>query len=291
MADWLDALRAFDEAGRLAVLVTVLSARGSTPREAGCKMVVGADSLHGTIGGGNLEYQSLNVARALLSDPPAAPVLRDFPLGPALGQCCGGHASVLFEVIRPPSWHVALFGAGHVGQALVRLLGTLPCRVAWIDPRADAFPPDIPPNIRRVPAEHPAEQIALLPPGAVVLVMTHDHGLDLRIVTAALAREDLAAVGLIGSETKRARFVRRLQQSGLSPEAVSRLICPIGLPGIGGKLPAEIAVAVAAQLLHMRGSMRVPDGMPQKRPTLADSALAHACGAPDCSCAPTEPVR
>lgn len=259
MAEWLDALGQFDRDGRPAVLVTVLSARGSTPREAGAKMVVTEDTLHGTIGGGNLEFQCQLIARDMLAGIATAPVSHDFPLGPALGQCCGGHASVLFEPIRPPSWKIALFGAGHVGRALVRLLGTLPCRVTWIDPRADAFPAEHPANVRVVVADSVADRIAALAPATTVLVMTHDHALDFDIVAAALARDDLASVCLIGSATKRVRFVRRLAQRGLAPSAIERLVCPIGVPGAGGKLPAEIAVAVAAQLLQIRDGMHVTD--------------------------------
>lgn len=250
MQTWLDALTALDRAGEASVLVTVFSARGSTPREAGCKMVVTRDALFGTIGGGNLEFACVDAARDML-DGGNAPVVRDFPLGPALGQCCGGHVSVLFEPMRPARLHVALFGAGHVGRALVRLLGDLPLRVTWIDSRPDAFPLGSPGNVASVFAADPAAQVALLPAGTLVLVMTHDHQIDFSIVAAALARDDFAGVGLIGSATKRARFVRRLGLQRLEAAAIGRLICPIGIPGIGGKLPAEIAIAVAAQILQL----------------------------------------
>jgi xanthine dehydrogenase accessory factor len=147
--------------------------------------------------------------------------------------------------------HVALFGAGHVGRALVRLLGDLPLRVTWIDSRPDAFPAGSPSNVVSVFAADPAAQVERLPAGTLVLVMTHDHQIDFGIVATALARNDLAGVGLIGSATKRARFVRRLALRGLDAAAIGRLICPIGIPGIGGKLPAEIAIAVAAQILQL----------------------------------------
>ena len=140
MSDWLEALRKLEQEGTPSVLVTLLAARGSTPRGPGSKMVVSETGRHGSIGGGNLEFQSERIARELLADPAAVPVLRDFPLGPELGQCCGGSVRVLFEPMRPPSWQIALFGAGHVGQALVRLLGALPCHVTWIDSRPGALP-------------------------------------------------------------------------------------------------------------------------------------------------------
>lgn len=252
-ADWLAALAALHRQGQPAVLVTLLAVRGSTPREAGCKMVVSADATHGTIGGGNLEFQSLRRAREMLATPADGPVVAEFPLGPALGQCCGGHASVLFEAVSAPAWHIALYGAGHVGRALAALLGTLDCRVTWIDSRPAEFPSVLPGNVTVAHDLPPAE----LPPGTCVLVMTHDHALDFDLVAAALPRAELPFVGLIGSETKRARFVSRLAKAGLPADAIRRLTCPIGLPGTGDKAPAEIAIAVAAQLLQIRKAVTV----------------------------------
>ncbi|HUZ65496.1 MAG TPA: xanthine dehydrogenase accessory protein XdhC [Acetobacteraceae bacterium] len=256
MTAWVQALARCADAGMPAVLVTVLSVRGSAPREAGCKMVVTGEELHGSIGGGTLEHRCAAIARDLLAAPPPGPVLRDFPLGPALGQCCGGQVSVLFETVEPASWRIVLFGAGHVGRALVRLLADLPCRVDWIDPRPDIFPAGPSANITPRQATDPAALVPDLPAGCTVLVMTHDHQLDYAIISAALRRPDLGWIGLIGSATKRARFSGRLARGGLDPDAIARLVCPIGLPGTGGKLPAEIAIAVAAQLLQIRGSVR-----------------------------------
>jgi xanthine dehydrogenase accessory factor len=255
MAAWLETLRALEQEGTPAVLVTVLAVRGSTPREAGCKMVVTAEAAHGTIGGGNLEFSSIALARSLLAGGGPAPLVREFPLGPELGQCCGGHASVLFETIFPTSWRIAVFGAGHVGRALVGLLGTLDCRAQWIDSRADAFPETVAANVEKVVDAVPADRVKKLAAGAFALVMTHDHALDFEIVAAALPRGDLPYVGLIGSETKRARFVSRLRRAGLPAEAIRRLVCPIGVDGAGGKAPAEIAIAVAAQLLQTRDAL------------------------------------
>jgi xanthine dehydrogenase accessory factor len=255
MAAWLETLRALEQEGTASVLVTVLAVRGSTPREAGCKMVVTEDAAHGTIGGGNLEFQSIALARTMLAGGGPVPLVREFPLGPDLGQCCGGHASVLFEAIRPATLHMALFGAGHVGRALVRLLGTLDCRVQWIDSRDNVFPATLPANVATLLDPAPVERVGKLPAGAFVLVMTHDHSLDFELVAAALPRTDLPYVGLIGSETKRARFVSRLRRAGLTAEAIRRLVCPIGVEGAGGKAPAEIAIAVAAQLLQTRDAL------------------------------------
>ncbi len=270
---WLDALTALDRADEAGVLVTVVTARGSTPREAGCKMVVTATAQHDTIGGGNLEFTCVTAARAILGGE-GEPVLRSFPLGPGLGQCCGGHVTVLFEPIgsaRPP---VAVFGAGHVGRAVAAVLAGLAMRVTLIDTRPEALA-DAPAGVRVCLTADPARAVAALPGGRFVLVMTHDHQLDFDIVAAALPRTDLAAVGLIGSATKRARFLARLRRIGLSDTALDRLICPIGLAGVGGKRPAEIAIAVAAQLLARQLN-------PRPRP---EPIIELACGA---ACTRTE---
>jgi xanthine dehydrogenase accessory factor len=282
MAAWLEALGAAERDNQPAVLVTVLAAKGSTPREAGAKMVVSADGLAGTIGGGNLEYQCEAAARLLLTAGAEGPSTQDFPLGPTLGQCCGGHVTVLFEVLRPPKLQIGLFGAGHVGKALIKILADLPCRVSWIDPRPEALPANLPPHVTPVRIAQPAQAVAALPPGSLVLVMTHDHQLDFEIVAAALQRPDLLAVGLIGSDTKRARFLSRLARLDIATE---KLICPIGLPGIDGKEPAVVAVSVAAQILQMqpRVSQRSAAPMP---PIQVGS---RNCG--DCVCPPVEARR
>ena len=279
MPAWLDALAALDHSGEPCVLVSVISARGSAPREAGVKMVVSMTRSWDTIGGGNLEYQSILDARAILRGDGVAPSQRDFPLGPALGQCCGGATTVLFEPIRPPSWTVALFGAGHVGRAVARLLGDLPCRLLWFDARADIFPDTIPSNTR-LRRSTEVSDMAGLPPGATVLIMTHDHGTDFALSEAALRRGDLRFVGTIGSETKRARFVSRLRRAGLGEPMLERLHCPIGLPGVGTKLPAEIAIAVAAQILAARETpVKAPDAMAVAP---AEGATASGCATPGC---------
>ncbi len=268
---WLRTLAGHERDGTAAVLVTLLRVRGSAPREAGTKMVVSGDALDGTIGGGALEHACVAISRDLLERADAEPVLREFPLGPALGQCCGGHVSVLFEPVLPAAWTVAVFGAGHVGRALVGLLAALPCRVLWRDGRGGMFPHDLPVHVATS-----AGGIDTVPPRASVLVMTHDHQVDFELTEAALRRSDLAFVGLIGSDTKRARFVSRLRRGGLSDAAISQLVCPVGLPGAGGKLPAEIAIAVAAQLLQVRdaGATQKREAEPAMRETVRDMACA-----------------
>ena len=245
--DWLTALATARDAGDPCVLVTVAEAQGSTPRAAGTKMVVFPDRFVGTIGGGTLEHKALEIARRMLDEARGMSELREFPLGPAIGQCCGGHASLLFEPMRPEADTLLLFGAGHVGKALVSVLADLPFRVRWIDERADEFPTDVPANIRIEVTDRPAEAVATAPAGAFFLVTTHSHALDFRVTEAVLRRGDFAYAGLIGSRTKRARFEKGFRKLGV--ESAS-LVCPIGIDGISGKHPKTIAVAVAAQLLQ-----------------------------------------
>jgi xanthine dehydrogenase accessory factor len=260
MSGWVADLARLAEAGTPAVLVTVLTTAGSSPREAGAKLVVSAGGCSGTVGGGHLELTAIEMARDLLAaeaEGPAAqagPLVREFALGPGLGQCCGGTVTLLLELVAPPPWRIALFGAGHVGRAVVRLLAELPCRVEWVDERPEAFPEVVPPNVRRTVSDAPDEVLARLPPGCDVLVMTHSHQLDQAIVEAVLGWGRQRFLGLIGSATKRARCLARLERRGLPEAARARLTCPIGLPGVGGKRPAEIAIAVAAQLLQLEGA-------------------------------------
>ena len=288
---WLRGLTEAERTGEASVLVTVVTARGSTPREAGCKMVVTARDQYDTIGGGNLEFTSVAAARDMLRGT-AGPTLRDFPLGPELGQCCGGHVTVLFEPMRPDPLHVALFGAGHVGRALVGLLGGLRLRVTWIDTRPDALA-DAPRGIATSLTGDPAKEVASQPAGTFVLVMTHDHQIDFEIVVQSLARTDLAGVGLIGSRTKRARFASRLARLGVPSDAISGLICPIGVPGAGARSPAEIAISVAAQILQVRERVREANTRPMTVKTQVQDTGIHAvapCGGCAGPCHVTEPA-
>lgn len=255
-------------AGHRAVDVQVLAARGSTPRPAGTRMLVGSDALLGTIGGGHLELQALRAARAWLQQ--GGPVdnheVRDLelPLGPALGQCCGGHVTLRMQALsarslvswpRPrPRFFLQLHGAGHVGRAVIKLLADIDCVVQWVDEREDEFPPltgQEPTHIRRLCVDTPEAEVPLAPPGAAYLVMTHRHDLDERITEAILRRGDFSYCGLIGSQTKRAKFEHRLGARGLAPELLARMTCPVGLAGIEGKEPAVVAVGVVGQLLGL----------------------------------------
>jgi xanthine dehydrogenase accessory factor len=264
MTDWLAALARLQAAGEPACLVTVAATQGSTPREAGARMVVSLDAADGTIGGGQLEHQALAIAREMLAAD-APPRQERFPLGARVGQCCGGVVHLAFELVKPgddlaglanacppPDLEVYLFGAGHVGRALAAALAPLPVALTWIDTRDDAFPAAAPDGVATIVTDTPEAEIAAAPADAVFLMMTHSHALDLELVRVILARGDFRYCGLIGSRAKRARFTRQLLERGLNPATVARLTCPIGLPGIPGKEPAVIAAAVAAQVLSLR---------------------------------------
>lgn len=247
--------------GRPAMLVTVTEHRGSVPRETGTRMLVAADAVAGTIGGGHLEWQAIHRAREALMAGASTPQQVAIALGPTLGQCCGGALSLRSEALsaaalaawpdEAPLFFLQLYGAGHVGRAIVRLLATLPCEVQWIDERDGEFPADASaPQVQRLCVEPVQAEVRLAPPGAFYLVLTHSHTLDQAITEAILRRGDFAFLGLIGSATKRARFLRRFEQRGIAPATLARMHCPIGVPGISGKQPEVIAIAVVAQLLQ-----------------------------------------
>jgi len=328
------------------VLVTLNLILGSAPRESGSRMIVAADAVHGSIGGGNLEYTAIARARELLAESGEARQLHQpFGLGPVLNQCCGGAVTLLFEVLprgrpawlqpllnaldageaavlatavdrplpervllgpaqaapagipeevrlaarellaagppeRPESVPLAaverdgdtwwlepagrghprllLFGAGHVGREVARLLARLPFTVTWVDSRHDAFD-DVPfvddaaaGRIATLRTDDPVRQVGMAGPAGIYVVMTHSHPLDEEICCAVLQRDDFAWLGLIGSDTKRRRFAQRLQRRGVPAERLARLVCPIGLNGIRGKQPATIALSLVAQLMSER---------------------------------------
>ncbi len=252
--------------GRRAVVVQVQSAQGSVPRGVGTRMLVAADEVVGTIGGGHLELQAIELARRLVLTNTLTNALAEqthhYALGPALGQCCGGAVTLRFVPLTmdnpalwptsTPRFFLQLYGAGHVGRAIVQLLAGIDCQVQWIDEREDQFPTQpSPAHIERVCVEPVQAEVALAPAKALYLVLTHSHGLDMAITEAILRRADFAFLGLIGSKTKHARFCHRFEARGLPAEQINRITCPIGLPGIEGKEPEVIAVAVVAQLLAL----------------------------------------
>ena len=300
-------------------MVSIVDAKGSAPREPGARMVVLEDgSFAGTIGGGTLEWQAIERARAVLAkgtaEGVAPPVgLSRMALGPDLGQCCGGSVRILLEVFTPGradevqtladaeeaglfategriTEHcvertildhdiqggedslladdgrllerfgtrkqiLALIGAGHVGRAMIVALAPLDFSVVWIDPRKSEFPSIVPGDVRVVVAAEPAAKLAAVPAGAFVLVMSHSHALDFDVVLAALRARRFGYVGLIGSASKKARFISRMRQAGLADDDIERLVCPIGIDGVTSKQPAVIAASVVADLLRRRDAV------------------------------------
>lgn len=249
MNNWLSALADLQAQDEPCVLVTIIEERGSTPRNAGSKMVVSAGKIYDTIGGGHLEYKAMEIAREMLASGSQGTRLERFSLGASLGQCCGGVNVLLFEPMGRPQAQIAVFGAGHVGRALVPLLASLPCRVRWIDARESEFPDPLPVGVMKIVNEEPLDEVAGLPVGSYCIVMTHNHQLDLELSAAILKRGDFAYFGLIGSKTKRARFEHRLRDRGYDAAQLQRMRCPMGLAEVKGKLPMEIAVSIAAEVI------------------------------------------
>lgn len=262
-----------------AVLVRVHATRGSVPREVGAWMAVwpaGTPPLLGTVGGGRLELDAVAHAQALHAGRVAPGVVR-FALGPALGQCCGGEVQLQFEQISAadstalvqrlpePTVPVALFGAGHVGRAIVQALLPLPFHITWIDSRDEVFPPEWAAQLVCEHSDPVQRAVADLAAQTRVLVMSFSHAEDLEIVAACLQRQreqaDLPYVGLIGSHSKWARFQSRLRERGFSDAELAHITCPIGIAGIADKRPAVIAVAVAAQLLQGIGAGATPGAL------------------------------
>ena len=282
--------------GEPVCVVVIADAKGSTPRETGAVMIVYTGHSEGSIGGGELEYQAIETAR---SHRPAAGFerrLRSYPLGPSLGQCCGGHIKLMFEwysqkilselarqatqtdgfslhdttsQARPlitaqkpdtlPETTIALsltvkrrdvfiYGAGHVGRAVVELARHLNCQLYWVDIQEERFPQTTAPEIIKLPGRTPPTIAARAPAGAIHLVISHSHQLDYEIVCAVLRSGTFAKCGLIGSATKAARFRSRLRDSGFSPDIINQLICPVGLTEVEGKAPFQVGLSITAQL-------------------------------------------
>jgi xanthine dehydrogenase accessory factor len=315
MLVWQRLRDALDRHGKVA-MATIVETFGSSPREAGARVVVMPDgTFFGTIGGGTLEWRVIAELQGALGRPRGASCeRRSVALGPELGQCCGGRVDLALEVFDASSREAVamlaeaerngpfrttasegrggplvrridaggdvaiggaarhgavieegfgddrrplyLFGAGHVGRAVVLALAPLPFAVDWIDPRPDAFPAHVPGNVRCIRADDVPATLAAAVDGSFVLVMTHSHALDLAVVLAALSAGRFPYVGLIGSATKRARFTRQLRDAGLSAEQIAALVSPIGVPGIRSKLPAAIAASVASDLLIRDEALR-----------------------------------
>ena len=274
MSRWTEIVARIREQRVPAVLVSVDSIVGSTPREPGAKMIVTADELFGTIGGGNLEYQACRIARDQLQFN-EDDGLRRFPLGAGLGQCCGGLVNLMFERLDENSdWEsikaeeagfdLYLFGAGHVGSAVVRAMQDLPVHIHWIDTRDDVLPEQPPAGVSTICTDIPEAEIEAAPAGSFFLVMTHDHALDQRLCEQILKRDDFHYFGLIGSQSKRRNFETRMRRRGIDSARFADMICPIGIDGIGSKQPAQIAISVVAEILQVYD--RVHNKMPVEEP-------------------------
>ncbi len=358
MHDLLNKYELADASNKPSVLITVAHTAASAPREAGARMLVSADRVEGSIGGGNLEYKAIAKAREYLGAAPPTQLeqfLELYALGPMLEQCCGGvvflhyqlirdiqadwlawlrnkvncgqplvivtqtsdedtatcengkllvsesetygslgeldsdaieqarqliseqrdtsftqiqslkeskgvlpdiSEALLFDVMLPCDFHIALYGAGHVGKALINILGELSaCQVSWIDSREDIFPQSLPANVTAVQLSQVLDTVRTMPANTYYLVMTHDHALDRKLCEAILLRDDSRFLGLIGSRTKLKRFQKHFIKNGISENDLSKLTCPIGIDGITSKEPAAIAVAVSAQLLQLHEAL------------------------------------
>jgi xanthine dehydrogenase accessory factor len=307
----LDALKRHTQTGPVARVV-VAGTKGSTPRGVGTSMIVTPESVHGTIGGGALEYDAIASARWCLTSDRSQ--VTQTALGPGLGQCCGGAVTLLTEIwtedrlrnidgplatrpmpgrpaakpealrrveawaresgatpeaqivdgwfiepVERPDCPVWIYGAGHVGLAMVDVLGHLPgLSVTLIDDRVDRFQEALPDCVTPLAAQNPSEAVAHAPGMAMHYVMTYSHAMDLEICHKVLSR-DFRTLGLIGSESKRARFRKRLANLGHTPEQINRMRCPIGAPDLG-KHPQAIAIGVAAEILRTRA-----DGVGEER--------------------------
>lgn len=254
-----------------AILVRVTEAFGSTPREAGAFMLVSLDGQLGTIGGGQLEHLAVDHAQKLLTGKPGEGTI-EVPLGPGIGQCCGGRVVLQFRNLdgpiaadltdgvraaraaQPP---VYVFGAGHVGRALAIALAPLPYRVFLIDTRSAPLR-DLPDEVAVLVSPMPEAEVRGAPKGAAFVAVTHDHALDFLITGEALRRGDAGYVGMIGSKTKRAQFGRWFKQNEGAAAALSQLVCPIGGGVSTQKLPEVIAALTVAEIIGKMGQKSCP---------------------------------
>ena len=250
--NWNSAAYQLSQQGQAYVLVTLVGVSGSTPRNSGTKMVICKERIFDTIGGGHLEYKAVKYAQKMLDSGKSSQHLEHFQLGVNLGQCCGGSANVLFESFAAVGVNIILFGAGHVGKALIPILAQLPCKITWVDSREDQFPNDINAyhNTNKLISEEPELEVANMPDNSYYIVMTHNHQMDFDITQAILKRGDFTYLGLIASKIKWRRFQQRYKHRNIDPKKVARMNCPIGLSQVDGKLPIEVAVSVAAEIIN-----------------------------------------
>jgi xanthine dehydrogenase accessory protein XdhC len=284
--EWVKAVQQLRARRQAGVLVTVMSVRGHAPREAGAKMVVAGDNVWGTVGGGNLEAVAVERSREMIADDVTAPEVLTAALSDKAPyqhgvQCCGGEVKLLLEPL-PVVPSVAIFGVGHVGLELARVLARHDLELHLIDSRPDQLTTDrlavledaiANVHVHNVPVL-PELVVGELPPGTHVLIMTHDHAEDAALCDAAIRNAELATIGLIGSSAKWTRFQRKLAEDGNPADAIARITTPIGLSDLPGKEPAVIAVSVAAWLLQQFVAERdsAPAKLAERHPASAHSA-------------------
>jgi xanthine dehydrogenase accessory factor len=252
--DWLSACQSLQQHGVAYCIATVVAEVGSLPRGTGSKMVITQTHQSDTLGGGQLELEVVRLAREGLSarlhdGGLSAVTLERFALAADLGQCCGGAAQVMFEFVNTQLPHVVVFGAGHVGHALSMIVKELPCHLLVVDNRRDWLERLSSQGIATLYQETPADAIDSIAAHSLLVVMTHEHGLDYEITRRALERQCFPFIGLIGSATKKQRFEFRLKEALGDESLLNQLTCPIGHPDIQGKLPMQVAVSIAAQLM------------------------------------------
>lgn len=255
-------VRDFLRRAQAAILVEVTGAAGSTPRDTDAFMLVSERGTFATIGGGQLEYMAIDHARRALRFNVAAEPM-DVPLGPEIGQCCGGRVGLTFTAVTPTIArdliarsdremasrpHVYVFGAGHVGDALAMALSLAPLRVILVDTREDELIASTVPRIETCLTAMPEAVVRDAPAGSSFVILTHDHALDFLIAAEALKRPDAAYVGMIGSKTKRATFRNWLSREVGQPDLFENLICPIGGTAVKDKRPAVIATLAASEI-------------------------------------------
>lgn len=242
------------------VVVTLVGLRGHAPQDPGAKAIVTTGGLcWGTVGGGKVEAKAIELSRELLGDASRSrePKLVTWNLQRDIGMSCGGEVTYLFEVHRNDSWRVAVFGAGHVAQALVRLLSGLDCQVTCVDPRSEWIE-RIPasPRVTAVLEQDPPAYVERLDAGSFFIIMTRGHATDVPVAEAVLRRfPETPYVGVLGSDVKAIKVRAELKERGIPEERVARLRCPMGLP-LGSNRPNEIAISIVAELLQVRDSLR-----------------------------------
>ncbi|MCJ8052727.1 xanthine dehydrogenase accessory protein XdhC [Shinella curvata] len=257
-----DSLEGFLAREHRVVIVDITAARGSAPRDQGTFMLVAPTEIHGTIGGGQLEYVAIENARKLLAEVGGEATL-DIPLGPEIGQCCGGRVELAFtfadeearraldrrraeeERLKPQVW---VFGAGHVGRALAEALTLLPLKVFVVEARETELD-QLTSGVHHRLAAMPEALIADIPAGSAIVIVTHDHALDFLIGRQALERRDLAYIGMVGSKSKRGTFLRYLEEQGVERGEADRLVLPIGGNAVDDKRPEVIAAMTASEVL------------------------------------------